>query len=371
VDYLHHFGLNDDPFRNDHHDRFIAETPSQTEARRRLDRGVRQGRGLVLLVGGPGSGKTLVARRLYEELEEEMFEASMMVVLRSRVDSDWLLQRLAGQLGVEEPASGREALIAQIYERLAIIREDGRHAVLIVDDAQALASAETLAELSALVKLEYEDRRVLTVVLVGSPALESALCADPHLAHQVEVKVRMPGLDPEEAATYLGHRLSVAGGDPEILLPGAVATLRDLTRGAPGLMNGLADNALFEAYLAGRKQVTRNDVESAWRALGWPSGSSAAATPSRDASERPHGRSRASLAEATAPDLDGMGELDSELDAVFDSGATAAREPRAAVPVSIAPTEIELGPADALDGPPKEDDERDAVDELFMELIDD
>jgi type II secretory pathway predicted ATPase ExeA len=370
VDYLHHFGLNDDPFRNDHHDRFIAETPSQTEARRRIDRGVRQGRGLVLLVGGPGSGKTLVARRLYEELEEEMFEASMMVLLRSRVDSQWLLHRLAAQLGVEEPPTGREALIAQVYERLAIIREDGRHAVLIVDDAQALATPETLAELSALVKLEYEDRRVLTVVLVGSPALEHALHADAHLAHQVEVRVQMPPLAPEEAATYLGHRLSVAGGSSEILLPGAVAALRELSHGAPGLMNGLADNALFEAYLAGRSEVTRNDVESAWRALAWPTGADLAARPAWAAGERSSSHRR-SLAETTSPDLDGMGDVDSELDAVFEPGASRSGTSRAAAPASAAATEIELGDPDMLEAPPKDDDDSDAVDELFMELIDD
>ena len=160
MEYLHHFELSEDPFRNDHLERFIAETPSQAEAYRRLDRGVRQGRGLVALVGPAGCGKTVVARRLYEELEEEVFEASMMVVLRSQADSEWLLFRLATQLGVENVAPQREALIEQIYERLAIVREDGRHAVLIIDDADALATRETLAELCALVKLEYEDRRM-------------------------------------------------------------------------------------------------------------------------------------------------------------------------------------------------------------------
>lgn len=369
MDYLHHFGLNDDPFRNDHCERFLAETASQTEARRRIDRGVRQGRGLVLLVGGAGSGKTLVARRLYQELEEEMFEAGMIVLLRSRVDTDWLLQRLAAQLGVEEPASGREALMAQVYERLAIIREDGRHAVLIVDDAQALAAPETLAELCALVKLEYEDRRVLTLVLVGTPALERALAADPQLARQVEVKVQMAPLGSDEAATYLGHRLSLAGGDPELLLPGAVAALRELSHGAPGLMNCLADNALYEAYLAGRDQVTRNDVEAAWQALGWPSGLAVEAPAAPGHGERSRSAPRRQLAESTAPDLDDLGGLDSQLDAVFEAGPTSGRGARRASAYA-APTEIELSPSDALEGPPKEDDDA-AVDELFMELIED
>ena len=70
MEYLHHFQLSEDPFRNDHLERFISETPSQADALQRLDRGVRQGRGLIVLAGPVGSGKTVVARRLYEELEE-------------------------------------------------------------------------------------------------------------------------------------------------------------------------------------------------------------------------------------------------------------------------------------------------------------
>ena len=255
MEYLHHFQLSEDPFRNDHLERFLVEVPSQDAALARLDRGVRQGRGLVALVGPVGSGKTLIARRLYEELEEEVFESSMMVLLRSEVDSEWLLSRFAAQLGVEDPAEQREALIEQIYERLAIVREDGRHAVLIVDDADALATPDTLAELCALVKLEYEERRMLTIVLVGSRVLDGALRADPNLGHHVEVRVEMRPLPGEEAADYLGQRLTLAGGDPQLLMPGAVAALHELSQGTPGRMNILADNALHEAYSAGRGQV--------------------------------------------------------------------------------------------------------------------
>jgi hypothetical protein len=163
----------------------------------------------------------------------------------------------------------------------------------------------------------------------------------------------------------------VAGGSSEILLPGSVATLRDLAHGAPGLMNALADNALFEAFLAGRDQVTRKDVESAWQSLGWSSGLSLEAKPARGPAGHARSAELRSLAESTAPDLDPMGELGSELDAVFEPGASSGSGRREASPVSAAPTQIELGEAAVLEAPPKDDDDVDAVDELFMELIDD
>jgi type II secretory pathway predicted ATPase ExeA len=402
VDHLHHFGLADDAFRNDHHEKFAVETPSQAGALQRLDRGVRQARGLMTLIGGVGAGKTMVARKLYEELEEEVFEASMMVVLRGNADADWLLTRFASQLGIEEPAAEREALIGQIYERLAIIREDGRHAVLIIDDAQGLASQEALAEVCGLVRLEYEDRRVLSIVLAGAPALRRAIASDPLLAHHLEVQVTLPAFGPEEAARYLWQRIQIAGGRAQILLPDAVAGLHELSGGAPGRLNTLADNALFEAYLEGRNQVARSDVERAYADLGWDElqacgeASSASITGASEAAPpRPNASCAAEatqvLADAPGSSAGAVEDLDSRLEAVFDEGAPtgvpahpadagqtvmmtheADSPPAAQRPVparaAAAPTEIQLEAQDAIPAPPKEPDE---VDDLFMELLDD
>lgn len=392
MEHLQHFRLAEDPFRSDPLEKFETDLPSQRDALARLDRGVRQGKGLVLLLGGVGSGKTRVARRLYEDLEEEVFEAGMMMVLRRQHDPAWLLTRFASQLGVEDPASHHDALIGQIYERLAIIHEDGRRAVLIIDDAHALASSETLAEACGLVKLEYEDRRLLTVVLVGAAPLDAVVRADPLLAHHVDVKVHLAPLPREEAGSYLAARIQAAGGDPQIVLPGAVAALHELSEGTPGRLNVLADNALYEAFRAEHAQVTRSDVERAHRDLGWgevgrsdvPAASPRTARRGRGGAD-PARAERAALAEqtmmATAADSEatvrGMSPaLDAEVDAVLapdpgassgamDFDASAPARPRGRA--MAAPTEVQLE-RDELEGPPKEGDE---VDDLFMELLDD
>ena len=269
MEHLRQLQLSDDPFRSDPLEKFDVSLASQRDALARLDRGVRQGRGLLLLAGASGAGKTRVARQLFESLEEEVFEAAMLVVLRHRVDADWLLGRLARQLGVEAPESEREALIAQVYERLAIIHEDGRRAVLIIDGADALVDSETLHEVCSLVKLEYEDRRLMTVVLVGGESLDAAIASDPQLSHGIDVRVALRPLESEESQAYLQSRIAVAGGPAELLLPGSSAALHELAQGSPGRLNILADNALFEAAQAGRSEVTRADVECAWTGLGW------------------------------------------------------------------------------------------------------
>jgi general secretion pathway protein A len=355
VDHLHHFGLAEDPFRADANEKFDVELPSQQDALARLDRGVRQGRGLLLLVGGAGSGKTRVARRLYEGLEEEQFEAAMMVVLRREVGAEWLLPRVARQLGVEQTEVDREAVIRQIYERLAIIHEDGRRAVLIIDDAHGLANPDTLSELCGLVKLEYEERRLVTVVIVGAPRLDSVISGDPLVCHEVDVRVPLAPLGRDETVAYLEARSAAAGGGADLWLPGASLTLHDLAAGAPGRINRLADNALYEAWLAGRTQVARADVERAHRDLGW----SAGAPETRNAM-----RPTRSEAEHTAPlprERAGSGDLEPEIEAIFEPTA-----PRANAHRGVAERTQIL----AVDPEPPAKD-KDDVDDLFMELLDD
>lgn len=413
MEHFYHFGLVEDPFRNEPMLRYLYESRQQSDALRRMDRAARQAKGLCVLVGEVGSGKTMAVRQLLENLEEEIFEASMIVVLNGAADATWVVTRFARQLGIDEPPVEREALVAAVYERLAIIREDGRHAVLIIDDAQALASPETIADVCALAKLEYEDRRLLTMVLAGTPRLAEAVARDPVLAHRVDVKVNLEPLDADSAAAYLAHRVQVAQGDASILEPAAVAALHSLGRGIPGLMNTLADNALFEAFLCGRASVSDVDVQRAHRDLGWeedsgeargtelqpppapriatprpavaaPDLSSPLAAPSAAISASASTIAAASemasgepieLSEVAEP---GAGEplldaLDSDLEAVFELAENGEGAEAGGDPTQTAVTFSEEGPGseimDPEEEPPKE--ELEEFEDLLVELLDD
>jgi hypothetical protein len=252
-------------------------------------------------------------------------------------DAGALLVRFAKHLGVEEPAGERQALLAQIYEQLAIVREEGRQAVLLVDDADALGRAGALEELCGLLRLEYEERRLLSLLLAGSPALDGALADAPALAQRVDVRGRLGPLDAEDAGRYLAHRLRRAGGDPQILGPEACEAIHRLGRGLPGLMNRLADNALFEAFLCGRRRVSRADVERAHGDLDLASGHLDLAAAPGERHPRASHEARESPARAGSPRADAqassdaeplelvpfvadedLGDLDSELEAIFE-----------------------------------------------------
>jgi type II secretory pathway predicted ATPase ExeA len=267
VEHLTTFGLDRDPFGCDSQLIWYFEGAGFASATQRLQRAATQSKGLCVVTGRGGVGKTMLVRHLLQALEEEVFEASMLVAVPGITDMRWLLTRWAQQLGVEAPATESAGVLAQIYEQLAIVREDGRTAVLIIDEAQVLAERGILAELRGLLNLEYEEKRLVTVVLVGSPALAEAVSAEPALRERLDLRLTIQPLQLKETVGYVHHRIRAAGGNPAIFESSAVSSLTKLAGGLPRRINAIADDALFRAHSAGRVSATSADVERAAAAL--------------------------------------------------------------------------------------------------------
>ena len=267
MEHLQHFGMLYDPFGNDPDLRFYFDSACHREATMRVERGLRQNKGLTVLTGVAGTGKSLLTRRLFEALEEEIFDASLLVMLPGAADAQTVLQRYARQLEVEDCEVDRAPLLASIYERLAMVHEEGRHSVLIIDDAHTL-SAEAVTEIAALLGMEYEEKRMLSLLLIGTRELDATLTTHAGLHQRIDVRVQLRSLSLDDTAAYLAHRIGVAGGQTELLSSVTVETLYKFGRGRPRLTNTLADNALFESYLAGEAGVRPEQVERAASDLG-------------------------------------------------------------------------------------------------------
>ena len=306
MEHLEHFGLSRDPFCNDPQVATYFQGSEHAQVEKRLVRAVGQRKGLVLCTGPRGAGKSMIVRHLLDSLEEEVYEACLLLPTPGVADGHWVLARLAAQLGVEEPAEDRAGLLGQVYDAMAIVREDGRHTVLFVDETEVLAERGALGALQALLNLEYEERRLLTLVLVGVPEVAEAIAHERGLADRVDVHVRLHALDAGGAEEYLVHRIRRVGGSPAILDPNAVPVLIDRSGGVPRRLNTIADNALFEAFLAGRVSARAADVNKAADDLQLdvsPSPTGAVAPPPRPAAAaedeptQPPARSRAQAEE--------------------------------------------------------------------------
>jgi general secretion pathway protein A len=267
VTYLEFYELSQEPFSNAPVSRFYYSSAQHAQALMRLMHAVSRMKGLALLVGDIGAGKTTLARRMLDNLPEDEYEAALLVIIHSGIDAHWLLRRIALQLGVDHPADEKLALLSQLYQRLVRIYEAGKKAVVLIDEAQMLASREIMEEFRGLLNLEVPERKLLSFVFFGLPEIEENLKLDPPLAQRVALRYRLDPLSEEATDAYVRHRLRLAGAARVPFTPAAIAAVHRFSRGTPRVINTLCDNALFEGFLARARDVDERLVERIARDL--------------------------------------------------------------------------------------------------------
>lgn len=261
--YLDHFGLSELPFGITPDTSYTVTTRSHQEALNTLLIALNSGEGFIKITGEVGTGKTLLCRRLLQALPESAVSAYLPnPYLAPRT----LLLALAEELAVAvDSASDDYHLLQSVNRALLAYAADDRQVVVCIDEAQAMP-LETLESLRLLSNLETEKRKLLQIVLFGQPELDRKL-AEPsvrQLLQRIAFHYRLSGLDRQEIAKYLAHRLRVAGYRGEdVFGSGAVRCLHRASRGTPRLLNILAHKALLAAYGENRHAVRSNHVRRA------------------------------------------------------------------------------------------------------------
>ena len=249
MDHLAYYGLTEEPFSIVPLTNFYYHNEQHDQAFLRLKRAVEAMKGLAVLVGPIGTGKTLLARRLLEALPESDYECSMLVVLHADVTSEWIIRRIAAQFGVDANEGSKVEVIGRLYEKLNAIAEAGRRAVIIIDEAHMLRDPRVLEEVRGLLNLELAASKLISFVMFGMPELDDCLRGDPALKQRVAVRYELKNLPPEVVVDYVRFRLFHAGTSQIVFSAEALRRIYDISRGNPRLVNVVADNALFEGYI--------------------------------------------------------------------------------------------------------------------------
>ena len=268
MSYLEHYGLDREPFSNAPDARFYYNSDLHSQALLRLMYAVDSNKGLAVLVGGVGTGKTTLARRMLDNLPEDRYESSLLVMVHSGITPEWILTRIALQLGVDEPAGDRLKLLKQLYMRLLEIDDEGRRAVVLIDEAQMLQSRELMEEFRGLLNLEIPGKKLLNIVFFGLTELEDCLALDEPLAQRVAVKYHLKSMTVETTTSYIKHRLQVAGAKEVLYDAEVIPLIHRYAGGVPRLINTISDNCLFEAYLRKMHKVDSRIAHSVAGDLG-------------------------------------------------------------------------------------------------------
>ena len=269
MDYLSYFDLTAEPFAHAPAANLFYASQQHSDALERLNHAAYGMKGLAVVCGDAGLGKSTLARRLLGALPEDEFDAHLLVIVHAGVSQTWLLARLATLLGVADPAGEVIALVSQIYHRLLAIHASGKRAVVLVDEAQMLSSQALMEEFRGLLNLEVPGRKLITFILFGLPELQEMLRLDPPLAQRVALRCRLTGLSAVDTAAYVQHRLQQAGwqGEPP-LDAGALVAVHARSGGVPRLINSLCDNLLLELFLKRLRQADAARVDAVADGLG-------------------------------------------------------------------------------------------------------
>jgi type II secretory pathway predicted ATPase ExeA len=268
MSYEQFYQLREQPFSNTPDPRFFFEVDQHTEILARLVHAVNTMKGLAVVVGDVGTGKTMLARRMLDQLDDDQYESALLVIIHSSINSEWLLRKIASQIGVKEVAEDKVSILSQIYQRLVDLHQTGKKAVVLIDEANMLEQQELMEELRGFLNLEVPGSKLITFILFGLPKLEANLSLDAPLVQRVAVKCRLTSLKPETTKAYIRHRLKVAGATREIFSDEVLNQIAIESQGIPRLINTIGDNVLLEGYLMKREKIDVQLVKDVARDLG-------------------------------------------------------------------------------------------------------
>jgi general secretion pathway protein A len=260
--YNEWFGLRKDPFHLRPDPSFLFLTDQHREALTGLTFGILQRRGLVVLTGEVGTGKTTVLARILHFLPSSKLQYSKIV--NPALTPAEFLEFALLEFGVTHIPSSKGRRLVALRDLIYEGREAGKVTALIVDEAQKL-SPEVLDEIRILQNLEPAEDRFLQILLVGQPEFEDILNREDMrpLKQRVGARFTLAPLAPAEVGEYMRHRWLGAGGTE---LPFSREAIEDVTFASqriPRLINSLCDNALLEALSQNSKRVLDSHVRKA------------------------------------------------------------------------------------------------------------
>jgi general secretion pathway protein A len=249
------FGLRERPFELGSNRRFLFLPDVHKEALSNLHYGIASRKGVTVLTGEVGTGKTTLIRAAIERMDRTTLCLHMS---NPRLTRDEFFEFLAQgfELGPGAGESKVSCLLA-LEDRLVSRMNRGEHSALIVDEAQSL-SDELVEEIRLLTNIEVAGARPLSIVLVGQPEFAERLneAAFRHLKQRIALRCSLRALTLQETAGYIATRIRVAGGDAAATFTReAVQFIHEVSGGIPRVISVLCDNALVNGFAAGQRPV--------------------------------------------------------------------------------------------------------------------
>lgn len=270
--YERFYGLRARPFDATPNPDFLVATRVHREALANLEYGIRSTRGITVLIGEAGMGKTTLLRKALAttgvagpspdtrpspEAGRGLRTTNLVNPTLSRGEFN---EFLASSFSLSDAAAtSKTRLLRELEAMLRRKRDQGELCVLVIDEAQRLP-AELLEEVRLLTNIETETEKLLSVVLAGQPELADRL-NEPELRQfkqRIVLRATLTALSTAESAQYIAARIRLAGGDPtRVFTLEAVNAICAHARGIPRVISMICENALLGGFALGRRPIDR------------------------------------------------------------------------------------------------------------------
>jgi len=259
--YLDYWGLKRLPFENVPDPDFIYYSPEHLEALSRLLYAVKGNKGVVLITGEIGSGKTTLSRVLIQQLPKEKYDIGLMVnTTLAPLD---FLREVLRSFGLSPGDDlSKSSLLNLFHEKMLENLNKDVGTLLIIDEAQ-LISKETFEELRLLMNFQMNNRFLLTVILLGQPELRNIVKDIKQLDQRVAIRYHLNPLNFYETLKYMGVRFTKAGLSRNIITKQAAKDIYTFSKGTPRLINSICDTSLMAGFMSKAKIIDSKIVVDA------------------------------------------------------------------------------------------------------------
>ena len=264
--YDNYFGFSVSPFCATPDPNFFYTNSVYQEAYASLQYGIEAKKGFIVITGEVGTGKTTLLRKLMHNFEGTI---QSVFIFNTYLNFPELLQVILYDLGLAPKEANKVTMLQELNDYLIAQLKQAHIVAVLVDEAQNL-SDEALEGLRLLSNLETDQEKLIQIVLMGQPELQSRLDRPGlrQLKQRVAFQCRLVPLKEEEIGPYIDFRLQVAGYKGKGLFQrDALQKIANYSNGIPRLVNIICDNALLSAYARSQKTVSGEMIKEVARDL--------------------------------------------------------------------------------------------------------
>jgi general secretion pathway protein A len=244
--YESYWNLLEKPFQNISDPKFLFYGNTYEEAYVRLLYSVTESKGLILLTGEGGNGKTFVCKNFCRETKKQGYQVAF--IANPDLEPIEFLQSILSEFRLDYKNKSKLELFKELENFICENAKNGSTTIIVVDEAQTIRNKNTLEEICILLNIDFTNRIPINVVLAGKPELSQTVSQVTSLNELIGLRARLRPLNLQETGEYILFRLDKAGCQREIFTSDAVKAVYENSGGLPRKINNICDLALLLGY---------------------------------------------------------------------------------------------------------------------------